>query len=378
MARTLTGWDVFTEAINRIKTHYEQGDRVIVAFSGGKDSTVCLELARIAARETGRLPVEVVMRDEEIMLPGTFEYCERIAADPEIDFHWVYACQPIINVFNREQPYWWVFDPLLPPEAWVRQPPEYAYRIPELDIQQLITATKFPAEPGANTVKVMGLRVSESARRLLGLHSSGGYLTRTDPHGVQSARPIYDWTDGDVWKAIRDGKWDYNTAYNAMARTGRAPSMMRIAPPTMSVAGIKDLELARITWPSWFDRICQRLPGLRTAAQYGRRAVTPTRRYGETWEQCYQRACIDEAPAWIAERAARLRDMKVAYHARHSTQPLPETQRCSICGSLSWRYLAIHMYGGDPFSLRFGELPYVDPDYFRPGSGKWAGTPSFA
>ena len=86
-----TGRDVFDEAVDRMTSLYSEGHRVVVSFSGGKDSTICLELARIAAAATGRRPVEVVMRDEEIMLPGTFEYCERVAEMPDVDFNWVYA-----------------------------------------------------------------------------------------------------------------------------------------------------------------------------------------------------------------------------------------------------------------------------------------------
>ena len=67
------GVDVFTAGLNRLIELYEQGDRIMVCMSGGKDSTICAELAIMAATITKRLPVEIIMRDEEIMFPGTFE-----------------------------------------------------------------------------------------------------------------------------------------------------------------------------------------------------------------------------------------------------------------------------------------------------------------
>lgn len=78
MPRVYTGRDVFAEAVHRMVRVYGEGHRVVVSFSGGKDSGVCLEVCLEAARQTGRLPVEVIMRDEEIMFPGTFEYAERV------------------------------------------------------------------------------------------------------------------------------------------------------------------------------------------------------------------------------------------------------------------------------------------------------------
>src|SRR5262250_2568585 len=97
--------NVFDAALDRIISLYSAGHEIVVSFSGGKDSGVVTELAILAAQMTNRLPVKVVMRDEEIMFPGTFEYSERIAARPEVDFHWIIARQPIVNVFNRRSPY---------------------------------------------------------------------------------------------------------------------------------------------------------------------------------------------------------------------------------------------------------------------------------
>tara|TARA_R110000803_G_scaffold16806_1_gene46031 strand:+ start:195 stop:1349 length:1155 start_codon:yes stop_codon:yes gene_type:complete len=374
------GIDVFNEALNRLIKVYEEGHRLVVSFSAGKDSGVCLELAVLAATITDRLPVDVLMRDEEIMFPGTYEYAERCAARPEINFHWIYARQPIINAFNRRNPYFWVFDPQLDPSEWMREPPDIAYEIEQKNIFEMVTPTRFPPAEGKDLFSIIGLRVSESFARRRGLFSSKGYLTKPQaPYGVRLCRPIYDWEDGDIWKAILDNGWDYNHAYDVMNRHGTKKYNMRIGPPTMSIHGADNLAMARTAWPKWFDKLEVRCPGVRTVAQFGKRSVLARRSLGETWEETFQRECVDKAPDWIAERASAQMERVVRRHSRHASTPFPQEAPCNQCspGAQSWKKATQNLYGGDPFAAACSDLKPIEPEFFRPGSGTWGGKPTW-
>jgi 3'-phosphoadenosine 5'-phosphosulfate sulfotransferase (PAPS reductase)/FAD synthetase len=278
MRRVKLGYDVFDAAVNRLVSVYEQGHTVVVSMSGGKDSAICLEIALIAAEMTGSLPVNACLQDEEIAYPGTFEYLERVAARPDVNFKWFVCHQPMVNVFNRPSPYFWCFDKLLSPDEWVRTPPECAIENPEQNIESIVNPKWFPVPEGKHLVDVTGLRVSESAKRLLGLVSSRGYMTSVDKRGgrpYQRCRPIYDWTDSDVWRAFHENGWDYNRAYDVMVRMGIPKKQLRIGPPTMNVYAADALKVASRAWPRWFDRVCKRLPGVRQAGHFGRLAATP-------------------------------------------------------------------------------------------------------
>jgi len=379
--RVKYGENVFDESVKRLTHLYEDGYRVVVSFSGGKDSGICLELTILAAKETGNLPVEVVMRDEEIMFPGTFEYAERMYHRKETIFHWLIANQPVINIFNRECPYFWVFDPLLKPSDWVRQPPEFAEYIKEQDITRMINDQRYPPQNGKDLVAIIGLRTAESKRRIMAIASARGFLTKKNVAGCRRANPIYDWLDGDVWKAIRDNKWDYNHAYDVMWRHGVSRNRLRIAPPTLTTASVPQLKKASQAWPVWFEKVCKRLPGVRAAARYGKRSVLPNRRLDETWEQCFQRTCVDEAPEWVRKRAVKVRDFVLKAHSKHSTSPYPQRVGCDRCPvPKCWRDLANKMYMGNPFSIggQFDKiLRYVEPEEFREGAGKWGGKPTW-
>ena len=375
MTRRHLATNVFDAAVDRMRSVYGEGHRVVVSFSGGKDSGAAYEICLLAARAEGRLPVEVLMRDEEIMFPGTFEYCELTRNRPDTDFHWIWASQPIVNVFSREVPYWFTFDPQLDPEQWVRKPPAYAYKIEDLNIKHMIVPDRFPPAEGKNLVTVLGLRGAESNRRLMGIHNSGGFMTKTTVAGAYHARPLYDWQDGDIWLAHRLHDWPYNSAYDVMHRLGVPRHRLRIAPPTLSINGAAKLQLAAKAWPSWFDRVAKRLPGVRAVAQFGKVAIAPKRRFGESWEQTYQRECIDEAPQWIKERSQRVKEVITKRHANHASSPIPETNPCRHCtgANVSWKKLTEIMYLGDPLSVATDYLgiPDVDPEMFRPGSGTW-------
>ena len=126
MPRKKTGSNVLDEAISRVACIYEEGHRIVVSFSTGKDSTALLEICIMAAQMSGRLPVDIVIRDEEVMFPGTYEFAERVAQRPEVNVTWLVAHQPIINVYDRNNPYFWVMDKDMDSSQWMREPPSWA------------------------------------------------------------------------------------------------------------------------------------------------------------------------------------------------------------------------------------------------------------
>lgn len=103
--------DVFDAARQRMTYVYEEFDDVVISWSGGKDSSSCLEFAREAARAQGKLPVKVFFLDEEVIYPETLDLCYMHMADPEIEFCW--CCIPSIyrNACSEVEPDFIPFDP---------------------------------------------------------------------------------------------------------------------------------------------------------------------------------------------------------------------------------------------------------------------------
>ena len=78
MAEYCTNRSVFDAALDRVRYCYDNFDEVIVNVSGGKDSTICLELAIMVAREKGKLPVKVMWLDQECEWQSTADYVDKV------------------------------------------------------------------------------------------------------------------------------------------------------------------------------------------------------------------------------------------------------------------------------------------------------------
>lgn len=410
--RTYQGRTVFQATVDRLAGIYAEGHRVVNSFSGGKDSLAVLECSIIAAQMTNRLPVEVVMRDEELGWPDHYEFCERTANRPEVDFTWIIARQPHSWAYDRENPFWWAFDDRVPESRYVRMYPPYAQHIPEITIEAINSVERFPPFPRTwddgqghagmficsahiepdpacricfpvSLISTIGIRAGESRNRTLGVHSMGGWLTKPDKTGKVDAWPIYDWTEKDVWHAISEFGWDYPKAYADLARAG-VPKRSNRMGAFLNRYAMPMMPTAAKVWPEFFERLYARFPGLRVRMAMGPSICKPKHRPGETWERTFWRECVEEAPAWIAKRAEKVASQTAGRHLNHTLGPIADAgEGCFQCGKGrgSWADLAESMYMGDPFSETAASgLRYVEPEEVRPElrgtpAGRWNGHP---
>lgn len=263
----LSGHDAFQTALDRMRWIFDEFDgKVIVSTSGGKDSTVTLELALMVAREKGYLPLKAYWLDQECEFESTVRYQRYLADRPEIDFDWYQVPFRLFNATDHANPW---LDVWGPGEDWVR-PKE-----PDSIHDNPFGTTRFGTTLGAidrsyDGVTLTGMRVEESPRRRMTLLSHPTYKWVTWTGGSikdnsLKMHPVYDWSYRDVWKAIEENGWRYNTHYDQQFRYGVPVRNMRVSNYHHETA-LSSLTYLQEVEPVTWEAATRRLAGIHTYA----------------------------------------------------------------------------------------------------------------
>lgn len=342
--------DVLSLALDRIRYAYKRFDRVAVSMSGGKDSTVTLELTVMVARELGRLPVFVEYWDEEIMPPTTRPYIEYLRSRPELDLRWY--CAPIEWRNSIERNYWWSWDPDYA-DRWVYPMPEHAITDPGPGWTrrpfQECAPWVYPEALG--TVGIMaGMRANESMNRLRSTSwriVENWFCQHPAAKWAALCKPIYDWKTPDVWTAMRKFGWVYNEAYDVMTVAGVPAHNQRIAQPFHD-EGLVTLTRFRELWPEVWDRICLRIPSANAALRYANSPLFGMngvmKGESETWMEAIRRELMKWPERDRRTIAQHIRGM-IRRHWTKTRKAIPEDGLPEY--GVTWRLLLATATRGD-------------------------------
>lgn len=258
-------------ARERIRHVYDTFDTVCVQFSGGKDSTATLLLAKEVHEERDLGPVKVIFRDEEMVSPTVLSYIEYIRDQPWVDMEWY--CLPMgqeVWILGRRE-YVLLWSPMRAEEGrLVREMPSYAIRAEDFGLdpaESLPESIDYYTMQGKKgmTAFLTGVRANESMIRYRScvqkLHEN--YIVQ--PYKLKKsiplrfAKPIYDWTTSDVFKFITiEHGAEYCEYYDLAAITG---SNTRVGIPLHSVA-IRRIGDVVATEPEFYDRLMECFPDI--------------------------------------------------------------------------------------------------------------------
>lgn len=277
-----TGMNVMEAARARIAWLFEEFDgNVHVAISGGKDSTVVMELAAEAARARGER-LSVYCLDQEAEWQSTRDHLRHTADRDDIDMTWYQVPFRLFNATSIEQEWGHMWPTEEPEGGWVRPPEPDAVREPFPnadrfgDVLEAIQAQRGGAH-------LTGMRVEESPTRRLGSTVDPCYRWITWGRAVTKLtkrqraagerehwtfNPIYDWSFRDVWHAIESEEWEYNRLYDEMFRYGVRSRDMRVS-SLVHEHSLTSLTLVQEIEPQTWERMVQRFPGINSYGHVG-------------------------------------------------------------------------------------------------------------
>lgn len=267
--------NVFDAALERIRWLFEEfDDDVAVSCSGGKDSTVTVELAAIVNAERGNPPLRVIWLDQEGEFQGTVDYQRYLADRPDIEMRWYQVPFILANSTSTSEnlvEVWGENETM-----WMRDKEPDSIHSTDIPYDRFYDLL---SEVNARTARAVlsGMRGEESPARRMTLTAAPVYkwvtwgtLSRKTVKREQSYRfhPIYDWSYRDIWKSIDEHGWRYNSVYEAQYRWGVPTNKMRVSSfhHETSLYALQWLQEAE---PETWERAIQRMPGINTRGHLG-------------------------------------------------------------------------------------------------------------
>lgn len=297
-------YEAFEERLTYIFSRF---DHIVVAFSGGKDSGVLLELViKFYENHAYKPKVSVYHIDYEGGYDATLSYVKRCMGKyPSFDYY--HICLPISAScgVSMYQATWLPWDPENR-EIWVNQPPEnsitlennpfefFQLGMKDYEFQHKLTRWLHQKKEAKRTAVLIGIRAQESLNRYNTVTRSNTQTmfgtirySKRMYHNVFNFYPLYDWTTEDVWTAYGKFGWDYNKLYNLYYYAGVSLNEMRVANPFHD-CGVHALSLYRAIEPDTWGKLIGRVNGANFAAIYGNSKVLGYRNVnlpeGHTWK----------------------------------------------------------------------------------------------
>jgi predicted phosphoadenosine phosphosulfate sulfurtransferase len=238
-------YEAFVERINYV---FDEFDLVYFSISGGKDSSVMVQLANNIAKERGRM-FDVFYVDYEAQYQATIDHVYELKQLSQIrDFYHLTLPFNSHNASSIFQPHWQPWNPD-EKDKWVRPMPNDSININNQPFGDLFIQgeevedfmMKFPKwlmkKHSADKVAcLVGIRSDESMNRFraiaFGKHIyEGKNWTTQIGRNIYNAYPIYDWRTEDIWAAVAKFDLKFNQVYEMLWKNGMSIHEQRICQP---------------------------------------------------------------------------------------------------------------------------------------------------
>lgn len=308
--------NVYEALIKRLDFVFSEFDKVVVSFSGGKDSGVLLSITMDYAKRTGNLGrLAVYHMDYEAQYTKTTEYVDRVFNSLPNGVDGFRVCLPVKAQCSTSmfQAYWQPWK-LSDKAIWCREMPtkhvinednfpwNFDYEISDYEFNIEFGKAVYPDK---KVCFLIGIRTQESLnrwrtmnRRIAANEYKGRNYTTVITDKLVNAYPLFDWAVEDVWTANARFGYDYNKVYDLMYLAGVPLSKMRVASPFNDCAQ-DALKLYKVLEPNTWVLLVGRVNGVNFTGLYGGTTAMGWKKITKpphfTWKQ-YMYFLLDTLP----------------------------------------------------------------------------------
>lgn len=301
MGKIYNNKNVLEATLERLEIIFNTMDHCYFSVSGGKDSSVMLQLATMVARKMKK-KFSVLYIDLEAQYSATIDHINELiaeTADVVIEWYWVALPLSLRNAVSAIQPKWICWDKA-EQEKWVRPMPlhnhatiinednyplewKWFYKGMEFEDFILYFAEWFSDKSDGITACGIGIRSDESLNRFRTIISDKkerfqeyGWTTRVKigekPINCYNFFPIYDWRTEDIWGCVAKFNFFYNNIYELMYKNGLSIHEQRLCQPYGDDQR-NGLDQFRTLEPETWEKVLNRVEGVNFGNIYCRTSL---------------------------------------------------------------------------------------------------------
>lgn len=293
--------NVLEAANQRLEIAFNEFDNIFFSVSGGKDSSVMLQLAAKKARDLNK-KFSVLYIDLEAQYSATITHIEELiddCSDVLEDWYWCALPLSLRNAVSVIQPKWICWDKN-DKDKWVRDLPKGKYK------KYLVTEDNYPSEwdwfkrgmefeefilwfadwfnkkNGGITGTGVGIRSNESLNRFRTITSTSkvklkdyNWTTQIKfkkMNDVYNFYPLYDWETQDIWIAVARLDLKFNQIYELMYKNGLSIHEQRLCQPYGDDQR-NGLDQFRSLEPETWEKVLNRVHGVNFGNIYCRSSL---------------------------------------------------------------------------------------------------------
>ena len=245
--------NVLEATIERLEIIFNNFDNIYFSISGGKDSSVMIQLANIVAQKLNK-QFDVLFIDLEAQYQYTINHVYELKELSQIrDFYHIALPIALRNAVSILQPKWICWEEKSS-HLWVRDLPEdsinihncpFDFFVPGEEFEDFMVefADWYQKKHDGPVAAGIGIRTDESLNRFRTIALQDSKVTFEDYNwttkikfhenhiNVYNFYPIYDWRTEDIWGAVSKLDLKFNYVYELMYKNGLSIYEQRLCQP---------------------------------------------------------------------------------------------------------------------------------------------------